>query len=180
MSIVSRITQVHNPTQLYKLEQERTGMLNLSLPQLASVPCHWNKSPRQSFGWSRKEKLYCFARQRGTHQANALKTVCPHLEGGSEEFREGMISLWTFFWLVVREVGVSITSLPAPACLRSTSFGQHTSLIVHFHHLEGFSVSAKHLKDVVCIPWWRTRTLPLGCTVSYCFALVSISPPLAD
>ena len=34
---------------------------------------------RQSFGWSRKEELYCFARQRGPQLANALKTTCPNL-----------------------------------------------------------------------------------------------------
>ena len=43
-------------------------------------PLHWVKSQlilRRSFGWSKKEKLYCFARQVGTHWANALKTVSP-------------------------------------------------------------------------------------------------------
>ena len=50
------------------------------------------------------------------------------------------------------EVGGScISSLLAPTCLGSASFGQHTSLIVDFTHLEGFSVSAKRLKDVVCV-----------------------------
>ena len=35
---------------------------------------------RQSFRWSRKESLCCFARQRGPQWANVLELVCPHLE----------------------------------------------------------------------------------------------------
>ena len=31
-------------------------------------------------------KLYCFARQKGPEQANALKTVCPNLEGVVRSF----------------------------------------------------------------------------------------------
>ena len=38
------------------------------------------------------------------------------------------------------------------------------SLTVNFSHL-GTSVSAKQLKDIVCIPWWGIRTLPHSCTV---------------
>ena len=33
-----------------------------------------------SLGWSKKEQLYCFARQRGPQQANALKIKCLNLE----------------------------------------------------------------------------------------------------
>ena len=36
------------------------------------------ESQRQSFGWSRKELLYCFPRQRGTQWALVLETVCPN------------------------------------------------------------------------------------------------------
>ena len=39
----------------------------------ASVHQCWIKSRRQSFGWRRKEELYCFVRQRGTQQAPAWK-----------------------------------------------------------------------------------------------------------
>ena len=63
---------------------------------------------RQSFGWSRKEELYRFARQGGPQEANALKTVWPTLEGVVRSltvFKEqGVISSWTFFWLVGGEV----------------------------------------------------------------------------
>ena len=49
---------------------------------LASV--HWCriKSQRQSFGWSRKEELYCFARQRVPQWAHAPHKLCgPTREG---------------------------------------------------------------------------------------------------
>ena len=49
-------------------------------PNLTSIPWHWVKLQRQSFGWSRKEELYWFARQRVPQWANALKAVCPDLE----------------------------------------------------------------------------------------------------
>ena len=38
-----------------------------------------------SFGWSRKESLYYFARQRGPQRANTLRTPCPNL-GRSVQF----------------------------------------------------------------------------------------------
>jgi len=33
-----------------------------------------------------KKQPYCFARQRGPQQVDALKTVCPHLEGVVRSF----------------------------------------------------------------------------------------------
>ena len=39
------------------------------------------ESRRQSFVWSREGQLYYFATRRGAQRANALKTVCPNLEG---------------------------------------------------------------------------------------------------
>ena len=45
----------------------------------ASVHGHGIKSRGRVLG--EVEKNYCFARQRGSQQANALKTVCPNLEG---------------------------------------------------------------------------------------------------
>ena len=54
-------------------------------PNPASVPRHRTKSQRQSLGWSRREYLYSFARQRGPQWANALKTVSPNLERVSEK-----------------------------------------------------------------------------------------------
>ena len=63
---------------------------------------------RQSFGWSRKEELHCFARQRGPQRANALRTVCPTLKGVVRRLRvfkeQGLISSWALFWLVGGEV----------------------------------------------------------------------------
>ena len=44
------------------------------------------KSWRQSFGWSRKEYLYCFARQRETRQAPALETYVSQPREFGEEF----------------------------------------------------------------------------------------------
>ena len=48
-------------------------------PNLASVPQHQINSQRQSFGWSRKEQLYCFARPRGPQQQMPSK-LCPSVE----------------------------------------------------------------------------------------------------
>ena len=50
-----------------------------------SASVHESNLRDKSFGWSGKE-LYSFARQRGTQQTPALKTVCPKLEGFGEEF----------------------------------------------------------------------------------------------
>ena len=51
---------------------------------LASVCWHWTESWRQSFGWSSKEELYCFARQRGQSGLVPSK-LCPPAGGGSEK-----------------------------------------------------------------------------------------------
>ena len=42
-----------------------------------SVPWHWIKSHRQNFGWSRKEWLHCFARQRGPCLLRPAKQCVP-------------------------------------------------------------------------------------------------------
>ena len=47
------------------------------------------ESPRQSFGWSRKEELYCFARQRGPQWASASKNCVPTWE----DLRRGFITM---------------------------------------------------------------------------------------
>ena len=56
---------------------------------------------RQSFGWSRREWLYCFVRQRGPQWTNALETELTTLE---RVVRSLTVSSWTFFWLVGGEV----------------------------------------------------------------------------
>ena len=76
----------------------------------ASVPQHRIKSWTQSFGWGRKEQLYCFARQRQTLWTNALQAVCPNLErvvrSSTVMVQRRLISLRTF-WLVGGEVSRS-------------------------------------------------------------------------
>ena len=44
----------------------------------ASILRDWIESQRESLEWSRKEWLYCFARQRGLQWASVLKTVYPN------------------------------------------------------------------------------------------------------
>ena len=51
-----------------------------------SASVHKSNLRDKSFEWNGKEELYSFARQRGTQQTRALKTVCPKLEGFGEEF----------------------------------------------------------------------------------------------
>ena len=51
-------------------------------PDLTSIPQHWIKSERQSFGWSRKKEIYFFAKQRRLQRANALKSVCSNAAWG--------------------------------------------------------------------------------------------------
>ena len=137
---------------------------------LASVPRHRIKSRRQSFEWSRKEQLYCFARQRGPQWANAPNTVCHNLERVVRSFivmvQRGRHQLLD--WLVGGEVSGSQYHQPSG----SNSSGVYVlvdsipSLTISFFHLVVVLVSAKQLKDiVVCILWWGTRTLPQGCTI---------------
>ena len=82
--------------QLYIMIARKTDFaVGAVMLNLASVPRHWIKSWRQSLGWSRKEQLYCFARQKGPQQANALKTVS-WPGGDSEEFcSNGSKRLWS-------------------------------------------------------------------------------------
>ena len=49
--------------------------------------------------------------------------------------------------------------------------GQHT---IHFSYLVGISVSAKWLKNIMCIPWWRTKTLTQGWAIA---PPLSLHPP---
>ena len=50
-------------------------------PNPISVHQYQIESQRQSFGWSRKEELFCSASQEGPQQANAHKSVlCPDQE----------------------------------------------------------------------------------------------------
>ena len=46
----------------------------------------WIEFQRRNFGWSRKESLYFFARQRGTQKLLPSKAVCPNPGGYGEEF----------------------------------------------------------------------------------------------
>ena len=116
-----------------------------------SVSVHqcWIETQRQSFGWVEKTSFYCFARQRGPLLANACKTVCPALEGVVKSlimFKEqGVVSSWTFFWLVGGEVIRSQHHQPSGSnqCGGLCACGQQT---VNFLHQVGVSVSAKQLK----------------------------------
>ena len=49
---------------------------------------HWYQieSQRQSFRWSRKEELYCFAKQRRTQWAHVSKTIWPNPGGTVRSF----------------------------------------------------------------------------------------------
>ena len=97
--------------------------------------------------------------------------------------QEGVISLWTFFWLVGGEISRSQHHQPSGSNWSGVYMlvGSISSLIISFSHLEGASESAKQHKYIKCIPWWGIRTLTkpallfLGC--SY---LVSTSPPFPD
>ena len=155
--------------------------------------CSWNsasvhqyqiESRRQSFAWSRKEYLYCFAGQRGSQWANALKTVCPNLQGLVRSFivmiqRAGhdqlMDSLLTGWWWGKWE-SASSTSWFQPvwglcAC------GQHTSSTWW-----GFQYLQDSSKVLLCIslegepgPCPKVVLLFLDCS-----SLVSAFPPFPD
>ena len=141
----------------------------------ASVPWHWIKSQRQSFEWSRKEQLYCFGRQRGTQQDNALKPVCPNLEGEARIFiamvqrgHDQLMGIFLIDWWWSKWESAS-----------STFWFQLAIYTVNFSHLVGVSVSAKELKDIVKYILWRgTKTLPQDFTISFdCSSFDSVSPP---
>ena len=87
----------------------------------ASVHGHWIESQRQSFGWSRKEELYCFARQRGRSRLVPSK-LCPALEQvlrrRTVSKGQGVTGSRTFFWLAADEVIESQHHKP-PASSRS-------------------------------------------------------------
>ena len=120
-----------------------------------------------SFGYSRKE-LYCFARQSGPQWANALKTVNPDQERVVRRLKvfkkEGMISSWTFFWLVGGEVIGSEHHQPSgsnPSGVYGLAGSRQltSSTWWVFEYLQ----TAKDI--VLCIPWGETRTLPQDCTI---------------
>ena len=71
------------------------------LPKLSLCSPVLNRNADTEFWVKQKIIVYCFARQRGPQWANALRTVCPTLEGVSEEStvfkEEGLIGSWTFF-----------------------------------------------------------------------------------
>ena len=92
-----------------------------------------------------------------------------------------MISLWAFFWLVGGEVTGNQPHQPSGSnTLGSTCLSAaYPSLTANFSHLEGVSVSAKQLKDiVVCIPWWGTRTLLHSYTIVFLDYFSLVSNPL--
>ena len=131
---------------------------------LASVPWHQIKSQRQSFGWSIKEYLYCFAKKRGPQSTNALKTVSQPREGIEEFYNNGSKSrVWTAHGhfsdgLVGKWLGVSIIKDLLPTCLGPSTCGQPT---INFSYPMGVSVPAKQLTDIVmCLLWGETGPAP--------------------
>ena len=149
-------------------------------PDPASVPQHRIKWWRQRFGWSRKEELYCFSRQRGPQWANALTTVCPDLDGVVKSFMvmvpRGRDQLMDSFWLVGGEVSGSQHRQPSGSKRLGSCLWAAYLFTVNFSYLMGVLVSAKQLKDIVMyIPGGGTRTLPQGITMD-CSSLISASP----
>ena len=80
---------------------------------------------------------------------------CPQSHIHSEEFyrdgSEGVISSWTFFWWVGGEVSRSQHHQPTVSRQLGVYVlvGSLPLLILKFSHLEGVSVSAKQLRDIV-------------------------------
>ena len=156
---------------------------------IVSLSWHQIKSWRQNFGWSRKEELCCFARQRGAQWASALKTVCPTLEGIVRSFiamvqrgRDQLLGiLLTGWWWGKWESASSTFCFQSVWGLRAC--GQHT---VNFSHLVGVSVSAQQLKDIVmCIPCGGGARGAGPCPKAVllfldCPSLVSASPPFPN
>ena len=70
------------------------------LPKLGLCSLVLNKNVETVLGEVEKSSFYSFARQRGPHWANALKTVCPTLEGVVRSLivlnERGVISSRTF------------------------------------------------------------------------------------
>ena len=66
-------------------------------PNPASALQLWIKPWRWSFGWSRGEQLYWFARKSGPQRTNALKTACPNLGSGDSKdfFSDGSKMVWS-------------------------------------------------------------------------------------
>ena len=144
----------------------------------ASVPWHWIKAWRPSFGWSRKEQLYCFARQRGPQRANALKIVCPDLEGLVRSFiamvqsgRHQLVDILLIGWWWGKGGSASSTFGFQPVwCLRAG--GQHT---VNFSPPDGgFSVCKTAQRYCYVYPL-RGNQDPVP-RLHYCFLTV---PPLS-
>ena len=80
-----------------------------------SVHQWWIEFQRESFGGSRKGQLYCFARQRGSQQANTLKTMCPNLGKRVRSFmaivQRGMDIVDILLMCCGELVGISIIKL---------------------------------------------------------------------
>ena len=74
--------------KVYKEEAEIQKRVNISvlMPRTCPLCTSAKLNLRQSFGWSSKEQLYCFSRQRGTQQFMPSDTVCPSLGGFGEAF----------------------------------------------------------------------------------------------
>ena len=145
------------------------NIIFLVKPILASAPQHWVKSWRQRLGWSKKDKLYCFARQRGPQQGNALKIKCLNLEvvvrsfivkiqrGGCDQFVD---ILWIGWWWGRWESASSTFRFQSVwgvyvlvGSIQLTSPGG------------GFSISNQFRDIFRYIPWWGARILPQGCTI---------------
>ena len=99
------------------------------------------------------------------------KTMCPHLGEIVRSFivmvqrgRDQLTDIILMGWRWGKQESASPTfRFRLVWGLRAC--GQRT-IVINFSHLEGVSVPAEQLKDiVVCICCWGTRTLPQGCTI---------------
>ena len=72
-----------------------------------------------SFGWSRKESLYYFARQRGPQRANTLRTPCPNLGKISPVQLLSRVRLFATSWTAAHQASLSITNSQSLLRLRS-------------------------------------------------------------
>ena len=72
--------EVGHPVLVWKLSDAVRYLCSAQFPgrcQNSTYAHQYQIGFRRSFGWSRKESLYCFTRHRGPQWANTLKTVSP-------------------------------------------------------------------------------------------------------
>ena len=113
-----------------------------------------------------ERKLYCFARQKGPQQANALKMVCPALEGVVRSltvFKEqGVVSSQTFFWLVGGEATGNQHHQPSGSNWSGVyvlvgSIELTSSTWQRFQYLQNSSKDMA--ENITYSPWGRTKCL---------------------